>query len=206
MSALLLLRDFYRAGVRVSLEPTGFLIAPPDGATAALEDALRHTWREVKEWIEKLPAPGRCQICGAVTNGSTNWPDTGHINCVECAVVMAERMGLKPQIVGQLLSQRPRSEVEDVVDATGVDAASLGVMHEANLGATLVPALLPGGDRVGCKGDTYQVPKQHLITAGPASNSTGCPMQPRESQQEASARLAPGHPLPDNLRLGASDA
>jgi len=93
VSASLLLRDFHRAGVRVSLGADGFLISPPDVAPAALEDALRLAWREVKAVLEALPAPGHCQICGDVTNGPTNWPDTGHINCVECAVIGATQAG-----------------------------------------------------------------------------------------------------------------
>lgn len=96
MSASLLLRDFHRAGVRVSLGAGGFLISPPDVAPAALEDALRLAWREVKAVLEALPAPGRCQVCGVATNGPTTWPDTGWINCAACALIQAERMRLLP--------------------------------------------------------------------------------------------------------------
>ena len=180
-----LLRDLCRVGVRVHALPGRLRLDPPGVAPEPLRLALQKVAPEVKVILEQLPAPGRCQICGDVTNSPTNWPDTGHINCVECAVVGAKRMGLKPRMVGRLLAQRPRPEVEVVVDATGAGTAALDVMREANVGAPLVPALIPGGDQVGREGGTYRVPKRDVVTAGPAGDPTGPPTQPRESQRTA---------------------
>ncbi len=180
-----LLRDLWRVGIRVHLMLDRLRLDPPGVAPEPLRLALRQVATEVKAVLEQLPAAGRCQICGDVTTGPTNWRDTGHINCVECAVVGAKRMGLKPRMVGPLLAQRPRPEVEVVVDAIGVGAAALDVKREANVGAPLVPVLIPGGDRVGREGGTYRVPKRDVITAGPAGDPTGSPTQPRESQRTA---------------------
>ena len=180
-----LLRDLRRVGVRVHLMPDRLRLDPPGAAPDPLRLALRQVACEVKVILEQLPAPGRCQICGDVTNGPTNWPDTGLINCVECAVVVAERMGLRPRMVGGLLDQRRRPETEVVVDATEVGAVALDVMREASVGAPLAPVLIPGGDRVGRDGGTYRVPKQDVTTAGPAGDPTGSPTQPRESQLAA---------------------
>ena len=187
-----LLRDLWRVGVVVHLMPDRLRLDPPGVAPEPLRLALRQVTSEVKMILDRLPAPGRCQICGDATTSSTNWPDTGHINCVECAMVVAKRMGLKPRMVGWLLAQRPCPEVEVMVDATGVGAAALDVIREANVGAPLVPVLIPGGDRVGREAGTYRLPKRDVITAGPAGDPTGPPRQPRESQQAAGpARARP---------------
>ena len=93
MSASLLLRDFYRAGVRVSLGADGFLISPPDVAPVALEDALRMAWREVKAILEQLPASDRCEVCGDATRGPVG--NAGHLRCTICALIVAERMRLR---------------------------------------------------------------------------------------------------------------
>lgn len=91
MTASLLLRDFHRAGVQVSLLPAGFGISPPGAAPAALEDELRLAWRELKAILAELPAPDRCQICGDATRGPIG--NAGHIHCTVCALIVAERRG-----------------------------------------------------------------------------------------------------------------
>ena len=68
-------------------------------------------------------------------------------------------------LVDRLLAQAPRPNVEVVVDATGVGAAALDVMREANINAPLIPVLIHGGDRVSAEGGTYRVPKRDLIAA-----------------------------------------
>jgi len=68
-------------------------------------------------------------------------------------------------LVGRLLAERPRPEVEVVVDATGVGAAAIDVMREANIGEPLVPVLIHGGDRVSHEDGTYRTPKRDLISA-----------------------------------------
>ena len=68
-------------------------------------------------------------------------------------------------LVDRLLAERPKPTVTVVVDATGVGAAALDVMREANIAAPLVPVLIHGGDRVSREGGTYRTPKRDLIAA-----------------------------------------
>lgn len=114
-----LLRDLWRVGVPVHLMPDRLRLDPPGVAPEPLRLALREVASEVTALLAELPAPGRCRICGAVTNGPTDWPDAGNINCVACAVIVAERMGLMPRTKAARITGDipPKSSAQSIEEA-----------------------------------------------------------------------------------------
>ena len=86
-----LLRDLWRHGVRVHLMPDRLRLDPPGVTPDPLRLALLEYRAEVKAILATLPAPDHCQVCGEVTRGPAG--NAGHINCVACALIVAERRG-----------------------------------------------------------------------------------------------------------------
>lgn len=93
-----LLRDLWRHGVRVQLMPDRLRLDPPNVTPESLRLALLEYRAEVKAVLATLPAPDRCQVCGDETRGPAG--NTGHIHCVDCALIVADRRGwrLLPEI------------------------------------------------------------------------------------------------------------
>lgn len=82
-----LLREFWKAGVRVRHGGDRFRLQPPGVAPEELRKTLGRYTREVSDVLAELPAGGRCPICGA----SNGWPLILELHCVTCALIYAER-------------------------------------------------------------------------------------------------------------------
>jgi len=69
------------------------------------------------------------------------------------------------ELIERLASERPKPQIDVIVDATGVGAAALDVMRETRMAAPLVPVIIHGGDRVLFEDGIYRTPKRDLIAA-----------------------------------------
>jgi len=86
-----LLRDLWRHGVRVRLEPDRLRLDPPGVTPEPLRAALLQRRDDVKDVLAGLPAPNHCQACGDPTRGPSG--NAGHIHCTVCALALADRRG-----------------------------------------------------------------------------------------------------------------
>lgn len=68
-------------------------------------------------------------------------------------------------LVTALRSPRPRPDVSVVVDGTGIGAAVVDVMREAEIDATIVSVIIHGGDRTSSEHGTLRVPKRDLVSS-----------------------------------------
>lgn len=89
-----MLRLIWAEGVTVTTRTDGTLaLVPTERVTADIVQLARDAKPAIAELMATLPAAGCCPICGA----STGWGEidgSTTANCVSCALIVAERLGL----------------------------------------------------------------------------------------------------------------